>query len=408
MAETVYLSLPEVWRRIYHLPDADKLYTRIKENAQRGSDGDDTTSFFHQVLSTATLNTSGTQGGRPMPGGVVNLVNDPSYALIGPQIEAELIKMHELWVWGETDYVTIQVIEPDIIVSPRFGFKPSNILVGGCNPYTLIQPNMTQGYFWGRSELVDLIRPQEWLSISAEDAQRLIGLQVDKLVAFAGYDGLTDELYDQTRAAGYFAMPQGASATDMTPKFPDQLLPIINMIMEIIDRMGGFDNLLSGRGEPGVRAGVHADTLLKTASPRLRDRALLLERQCASAGGLRFSIMQAKDGKNYWTDGTTPEAIEKTSFTLHDVPDDMTVAVDSHSGSPIFMDDHQQLIAFGIKSGFIDGESALEMLPYPEKELLIQRFKMKQAEQAAMLRQLAEKDPQGFEKLLTHQKGGHK
>ena len=248
----------------------------------------------------------------------------------------------------------------------------------------------------------------EAAAVSMESHAARQRAKVRECIAAARYDGLTDELYDQTRAAGYFAMPQGASATDMTPKFPDQLLPIINMIMEIIDRMGGFDNLLSGRGEPGVRAGVHADTLLKTASPRLRDRALLLERQCASAGGLRFSIMQAKDGKKYWTDGTTPEAIEKTSFTLHDVPDDMTVAVDSHSGSPIFMDDHQQLIAFGIKSGFIDGESALEMLPYPEKELLIQRFKMKQAEQAAMLRQLAEKDPQGFEKLLTHQKGGHK
>lgn len=413
LCETFVMTLPEVWRRIYHLPNAKKLFERIVQHSQRGEVADVNNSFFHQVLSTATINTGANSLSRPVPGGIVQLNNDPNYAIVGPEVTAQMVMMHELWVWNENDYATIQVIEPDILISPAPGLKLSNLLISGnhhtgLHPYDLIQANREQGYIWGRSEVVDLIEPQGMLSTFASDVQRLTGLQIDKILGFSGYDGLTDENYDQTREGGFFNMPPGAEVKDLTPAFPPQALEMINMMIKIINMIGGFDNILSGGGESGVRAGVHAETLLKTASPSLRDRALLVERQCAGAADKRLSIMEAKDNSVYWTDGTSDETIKATSFSLHDIPEDRRVVVDGHTTSPIFADDHKNLIGFGLKAGIVDGHYALKWLPFPDKDVAQKALKEKEANQAKMVQELIQKDPEGAAKALLHQKAGAK
>jgi hypothetical protein len=138
------------------------------------------------------------------------------------------------------------------------------------------------------------------------------------------------------------------------------------------------------------------------ASPRLLDRSLLLERQCASAADLRLSLREAKDGHEYWTD---PDRIEDTKFILADLPEDRRVSVDSHSSSPIFKDKHEQLVSFGLKAGIVDGESAIEILDLPMKDILIQRLKDKEAQQKAIMQQLIQKDPEAAEKILTKSHG---
>lgn len=409
MCETIMMSMPEVWRRIWHLPDAKRLFQRIAQNSRKGEAGDEYNSFFHNVLSTSQLNTSGSENSPAKPGGIVQLSNGTDIGMMGPEIGVNLVKFHELWVQGDEDYVTIQLVEPDILVAPLL--KRTNLLMGsgeksGLHPYTLIQPNEKQGYIWGRPECMDLMEPQALLSTWADDIERLFGLQIDKVLAFAGFDGLTDENYDQRRAAGYFNGPPGATVNDMTPSFPPESIKMLELAMSIIDMLGGFDNILGGQAQPGVRAGVHADTMVKTASPRLRDRSLLVERQCASAADLRLSIMEAKDGRNYWTDGTSVETMEKTKFALADLPEDRRVSVDSHSSSPIFADDHQNIIGFGVKSGFLDGHYAVDHLPYPDKDSVHQSLKKKEEQQAALMQQLAKTDPQALGKVLTHGKGG--
>ena len=74
LCETFMLSMPEVWRRIWFLPDAGDLFKRIAANAKQGSSDDEMNSFFHQVLSSNQINTSGVQSAsRPIPGGIVQL-----------------------------------------------------------------------------------------------------------------------------------------------------------------------------------------------------------------------------------------------------------------------------------------------------------------------------------------------
>ena len=280
-----------------------------------------------------------------------------------------------------------------------------NILIPGqdcgLHPYTLIQANQTNGSIWGRSEIQDVMGTQDFLSATMTDIRTLFGLQVDKILAISG-DGLTDETYGQMKSAGYANLGPGGGVNDLTPKFPPEALPLVDKLVGIIDMVAGFDNLLSGKGESGVRSGVQANPLMKVASARLKDDSLVVERQCAKAADLRLSLMEAKDGRKFWTDA---EKIEETGFLLSDIPDDRRVVVDGHTSSPIFADEHQSLIVGGLKLGLVDKQSAIEMLPFQNKETLIQRMREAALAQKQQMEELKRTDPEGFakaqEKALT-------
>lgn len=396
MCETIYYNRHEVWRRVRHLPEAEKLYKRILAGAAKETGAGFPTTFMHQVLSTATLNVSLQNATTPQPGGIVQLSNDPNFATLGPTVAAELFPMHEMQIWDDErgDWTTVQYFEPDVLVAPRL--KHTNLFVPHCLPYTAVRPNPVANYFWGRSEIVDLQELQNLLTVTLDDGKRLMGQQIDKLLAFPGFDGITAEQYGVFRAQGWVSMPQGSTVSDLTPKFPEQLLPYIEMILNLMERVSGFSNILSGSGEPGVRAGVHADTLMKTASPRLRKKALRIERQCESALDVTLSALEAKDGHAYWTDPTKPES----EFTLDQLMGDRRISVDSHSASPIFHDDHVNLLAFGLKSGFIGGDTAIEQMPFNHKDILLQRLQKMEAEKLQLMLQ----HPELF---APHHGGGH-
>lgn len=393
MVETTTLTLPEVWRRIYHLPNAKKLFERIRGHAMHGAALSDPQSYFHQVLSTSQIQT-GVQGAtRPLPGGIVQLNNDPNYSIMGPQIGAEVVNVHELWVQDDTDYTTIQMVDPDIIIAP-FGKKMNLTGVPLLQPYTLIQPNEVANWFWGRSELVDLIEPQALLSTWCDDAKRLFGLQIDKILAFVGENQITDELYGQFRGAGFMNMGPNGKVQDLTPNIPPEMLPMIKFVIDMINWLSGFPDIMQGKGEAGVRAGSHADTLLKTASPYLRDRALLVERQCATAADKTLTLKEAKDGSNYWTDGSTIESMDKTAFKLTDLPEDWRVSIDSHSSSPIFADENTQLILAALKLGIVTKEYAIDNLPLPNKEIAKAESKAEEERKQMQLQKLLQEHPE--------------
>jgi hypothetical protein len=416
ICETMTLTLPEVWQRIWKLPKPEDLFNRIKSHTARGDAGSEPNSFFHQVLSTSQLNT-GVQGMvSPVPGGIVQLNSDPNYALMGPTIAPDVTQMHELWVRNEDDWVTIQMIEPDIIITPLHTrvdgadvvMKKGNLLAANSRlqPYRIIQPNETSDWIWGRSELVDVIEPQQLLATWCDDAKRLIGVQIDKFLGFSGENGMTDELYAQARMAGYMSLQPNSKIEDLTPKVPAELMPMIKWLMETINTVLGFPPIMQGQGEPGVRAGSHANTLMKTASPDLRDRSLLVEQQCAAAADLTLTLMELKEDRHYWTKADKPiEDIENTKFLLSDLPDDWRVTVDSHSSSPIFADENAQLVLALNGRGIVDGEYVINNTDAPNKETAIQAFRKKQEKEAEMFQMLLKADPEAAIKSLS--KGGH-
>ena len=416
MVETLHLSLPQVWQRICRLPDAKDLFQKIKANSSRGTTPDDPSNFLSNILSTNQINTSGTIANGPSPGGVA-IFSSSNTPIMTAQTDIETVKFHEIWVKGPSDYVTIQMIEPDILIMPYFSgdimTRKTNALVpgrvdSGLQPYTLIQPNEQTGYFWGRSEIVDLIEPQIMISQTANDARRLFGLQVDKYLAYSGVDGDIDEMYDSMRSSGYTNLGQAGKVEDLTPKFPPETLPYMKSLIENFNMIGGFPSVLQGEGSSGVRADSHANTLLKTGSPRLRSMSLAVERDCAQAADLTLSLKEIKDGSRYWTKADTMDDVEKSSFLLSDLPEDRRVAVDSHSSSPIFMDDHQQLVSFGAKVGWVGAEEGIKMLPFPNQELLVAKYREREANKAKQMKEALEKFPELGEKLAQKQFTGGK
>lgn len=407
LCETTTMTLPEIWRRIYHLPEAKKLFDRIKAHAASGVATADQQSYFHSVLSSSQLNTSGVAS--TQPGGFLQINNGANYSVMGPQLSAPAVEVHELWVQDDEDYTTIIMVEPDIIIAPLY--KKANLLVAGSRlqPYRLIQPNEVTNWFWGRSELVDLIEPQGLLATTCDDVKRLFGLQVDKILGFSGETGVTDEIYGQFRQAGYINMGQGGKIEDVTPKMPPEMLPFLKWLLETISMLGGFPPIMQGQGEPGVRAGSHANTLMKTASPTLRDRALLVERQCAIAADLSLAIREAKDPCKYWTKADKPiEDVENTSFLLADMPDDWRVTVDSHSSSPIFSDENTQLVAAAHKMGVVDGSYVIDNVPLPNKEAAKTSLREKQKAEAAQFKEMIEQFPEMAEKVALKKIAGGK
>lgn len=407
--ETIWLNQWEVWRRVRHLRDAERLYKRILGNATKDTGVGQPTSFMHQVLSTAVLNTSLQNMTQPQPGGIVQLTNDPNFSTLGPQVAAELYPMHELWVRNDeraNGFTTICLFEPDILVAPTENMPRINLfiernrtgsnemLTSGDHPYSAIYANYVPGYFWNRSEIVDLMELQSWLTEHLDDAKRLMGQQIDKILAFISQDGITDEIYGTFRQSGYIGLAPGSDVKDLTPQLPAQLIPLISEILALMDRASGFPPIMQGQGEPGVRAGVHADALIKTGSPRLRDRSLLVERLCASAGCTTLAVMQAKDARAYWTD---PDK-SQTDFLLSQLPEDRRITVDSHSSSPIYHDDHAQLIAWAIKSKILGPEDAIEQLPFAHKDIILQRLAARQKAEQELIAKYPE--------ILTHQRRG--
>jgi hypothetical protein len=228
-----------------------------------------------------------------------------------------------------------------------------------------------------------------------EDIKKIMGLQYDQLLAFIGFSGLTDDMYDGFKQAGFIAQENpGAKVENLTPKLPTEAFADINEVLRFMDEVSGFANILSGQGEAGVRSGNHASTLMKTASPRLRDKAILTERQCSEVGNKSFELLRVKEANAHWVgDGLDPTA----EFLLSSIPEDFRVVVDSHSSSPIYEEDHKQLALLMMKAGVIDGESFLDLVHVPMRDILKARLKLKQEKEAQMIKEHPE--------LLTKGKG---
>ncbi len=413
VCETISLTLPEVWRRIWHLPSSEKLFERIRAHAAPNQAQNSNQSFFHQVLSTNQLQTSNPNGfSGTLPGGMVNVSSGGSFQIMGPQVAAETIIMRELWVQGEDDYVTIQLIEPDILLCPAMiggkMMKRENLLglLAHCQPYRAIQVNETTNWFWGKSEIVNMAEPQTLLASLLDDMRRLIGVQVDKILFFMGENKITDELYGQMRLAGYGSLDTNSKIEDMTPAFPPELLPVIKFVIEQMDINSGFPPIMQGQGEQGVRAGSHAGTLLKTGSPTLRDRALIAERSCAVSADFTQEIKEAKDDSTYWTKADTIVDVRETEFKLTDLPDDWRVTVDSHSSSPIFSDENAQLIMAAHSKGIVQTEYVLDNMPFPNSEQAKAMNAIAEKKKQEMIQKLMQENPEAAEKVLAKQLGG--
>jgi hypothetical protein len=208
--------------------------------------------------------------------------------------------------------------------------------------------------------------------------------------AFTGFSSITDEKARILNSPGGIltdAQAPNAKIDTLTPNMPPNAMEYIAMIKKTFEEAGGFTAMTSGQGEPGVRSGAQAQTMLRTSSPRLRDRALVVEDQCAKLGDLCFRLSQVKDARVF----TQPKAKglfkQVNEFILSQLPDDTQISVDSHTSSPAFSGDNQQL-AFALAArGAIDGEALIKMTHPPYQDELVLAYRDREEQRAAFLQQ---------------------
>jgi len=409
MCETNWITPTELWRRISHLPNAMDMFKRARDYAGSG-DGviDSELGYFHQVLIAHSAPSVQTE----MPystttGGIVSLAADPGGGVLAPEVASKLMAFHELWVRNDetSDWTTIQMVAPDILIAPTT--KRSNMFlparpednVPGRHPYTLIQPNEFEGYFWGRTEMADLLKLQHMLKDRLEDLKKIMGLQYDRLLAFVGGMGITEDMYDQFRQSGYLGLEAGSDVKDLTPEVPKEAFADIKQILSFMDEVSGFTPALSGEVMPGVRSDSQTQTLMRNASPRMRDRALIVERQAADLGNLAMELKIAKDPRDYTTAGDKPSV-----FKLINLPADRQITVDSHSSSPIYEEDNMQKVGFLAKTGAIGPEELIDAMNMPEGERWKENLRTRQAAAAAQSEQLKQTNPEEWAKLQAKKK----
>jgi hypothetical protein len=400
--ETTYLLPEQIWRRISHRNDARELMRKIMQRARKMSADDVPPGFLHQVLMAGTPPLIQDQGASASPGGMISLTGTPAVAMLAAEIAEGLVECHQLWIVNDEtgDYTTVQLVDPDIVIAPR-GIR-SNLFIPYDHPYDVIRVNSQRQYFWGRSEIAGLIKLQAMIRDRAEDIKKIMGVQYDRMRAFIGFSGMNDERFDQLAQEGWLAEENPtAKVDDLTPPLPPNAFEEMKMWGQFFDEVAGFDNVLSGKGEPGIRSGNHFQGAVRQASPRLRDRAIRVERQAAACGEKSMWQMAAKDGRVHWTKSDDPQL--KTDFNLSQLPDDTRVLVDSHSSSPVFEQDHANTAAFLFKSGALDADGLLDLLPVPNRDYYKEKLKQREMSKRQLLQSLP---PELLAKEIAPHAGG--
>ena len=337
--------------------------------------------YFHQMV-VGGLQPLGDIGDAPSSAaGIVNVFPVPTPWR--PQRRfAPTVKLCEVWIKDRDraeDWTTIQVIyggEPIILEGDQTRRNLSR--VPGKTPFVKVQGQQTPGYFWGRSIIASVQMLQDMLSKRLRDIKVMWDRNVNAPQVFSGFTSVTEEQYYKiVNEGGFINDPNpNAKASKLLDPPPENYLEELEFIFKLFDEASGFSPVMSGSGEPGVRAGVHAQTLVRTSGGRLIDQAARIERQLADVGFLALRIMQAMDALVYTTADT------KQEFLLSQLPGGYQVSVDSHSASPAFAEDNRQVAIALARAGAVDAEDLIHMLHPPGAELLLARLKQRQKAQA--------------------------
>ncbi len=375
--EAYSIGRAEFARRVSVLPNSADIMRRVTaspvNDESRYPDG------LNRIIvaGPSAMTTSTTRGIVNMP----ELFNQLRYK---PSVVEDQIEMYELNVWDDSkdDYRTITLAAPGVVI---YGRKDIGNLSGirGEHPYVHICPNKLHNYFFGWSEVTNLIRLQDWLSERLREIRRIMSLQADPPRAFSGFGGISDEKMAAFNAPGsYIGDPTpSAKVETLAPDLPQGLFEEVYAIQGFYNDISGLSDILQGRGESGVRSKAQTDTLAKLGSARIKQRAQSVERALEDVGGLIVSMMKKKDDHKY-------RVGDKDLFAAAQFTDDFQVHVDAHSASPVFADDHRQLALSLLKLGAIDKLSALELTKPPKLELLKQRLKHNEEARAKQMKEM--------------------
>ena len=365
IVQTYYITKSELAARLYSHPKRQQIMDRVTTGIKI-SDNDMPEAVNRIVMSQTN----------PTIYGNVNLDLYGMNRYI-PRIAEDTVEMKEMWLWNDDtqDYQVVTMASPDIVVYDRPG--ASMFLKGEC-PFIQICPNPQYDYLWGQSECQRLILLQELRNTRMTEILDLLSKQVSPPTVYSGVSGIVDEKFMALNRAGTFIasdMP-GAKVDRLSPDMPSNLFEVIHEVDAMFAEASGISNVLSGKGESGVRSQGHASQLARLGSSRIKKRALIIEDSLEKVATLYLKLMQVYDDTHFVdTNGK--------KFIAEQFTKDFTVKVDAHSNSPIFTEDLKQLAFNLYKTGSIDKESLLDLVEPPMKQLLIEKLQKREKEQAS-------------------------
>ena len=362
IVQTYYITKSELYARLYSHPKRDSIVARLATGTKVSES--DIPEAVNRIVMSQTNPT------------IYGNVNMDLYGMnrYKARVAEDTVEMTELWVWNDDteDYQVVTMAAPNVIIYDRPG--ASLFLKGEC-PFVQICPNPLYDYFWGASEVQQLLLLQELRNTRMTEILDLLSKQVNPPTALTGFTGILDEKnFALNRAGGLLAsdMPN-AKADRLAPTMPPDLFEVIHEIDAMFSEVSGISNVLSGRGESGVRSQGHASQLARLGSSRAKKRALIVEDSLEKVATLYLKLMQVYDNTHF-------RDTEDVPFIPEQFTKDFVVKVDAHSNSPIFTEDLKTL-AFNLhKAGAIDKESLLDLLEPPMKQLLKDKLKRKEKE----------------------------
>lgn len=442
-----YFTRDRFAQLIQHNAQRDDIMRKVERftDATRKGDNPAVVNNLRQVILGGINPYQIAGGAKSKNRGMVDWLGAPLPDL-SPEVMIDLVRVDELWVWDETrdDYITMQIAAGDVMITGKDRhrnlladmFDPDNPArylppseenpLTGQSPFVEICPNRLNGYFWGRSEICNVGLLQKSINQRVNGINGLLRLQEDPPRIFSGGGPPNQQAYNKLKKpGGYMVEPQGGGfkAQSLAPELPTGLWDSLHELEGMYEKMAGLTPTLSGRGEHGVRAAGHSDRLTSNAAPRFKDRALIIERQVEAIGGLALDLLKAKipDSMTAWimpADKSVETAIppEDTmeqppapgmlplEFTFHDLSDHCAVRVDSHSGSPVFMQETRALLFDLFKVGLMKGEELVSHLHPPGEDAIIEDIKKAEIQKA----EWAAKNPEAAAEMQAKAAGKKK
>jgi hypothetical protein len=395
---TMILSFEQLTRMVWSRSDRKEIL-RKAQNYVVSPDGP--REAQRQIITGALYPLQPASSGQSSSRGIVDWLQPPIPSL-DPRVRAGMVPMHELWVWDDQreDWATFQVIGDEILLMGglqtvnAFAYstetKQSDPTLKGHHPFNEICVNPIDGYFWGRSEILNVAMLQEALSSRLEGINRLLRRQEDPSYKISGSAGVNQNLLARFRKGGsYYADSNPTAKIEAeTPQITADLWTSLHEYERMFDEMGGLPPTARGHGEAGVRSHAHAETLVRMFSPRFKDRALLVERDVEGIGGLHLDIAKAHISKKLlaWVpkDAAGPQAsapnelipppakgLVAVAFSWPELDEDATLTVDSHSSSPAFVQEAKALTFDLFKIGAMGPEDVVMRSDVSEPEAII-------------------------------------
>jgi hypothetical protein len=364
---------------------------------------------FPELLNRMIISAT---GGSNLSGNMIGSVN-PTYtpqADYQPKVDTPMVRFDELWAWDDDaqDYRIFIMCDPDILIGDSlktvdalrkasmfkgqelnkdFYKTATNIFLPKDHPFTAIRPYTKYNYFWGKCHLDNLMPLQDWMNERLEQIADILERQAYPPKVGSGFLGLSDEKMEAFGGADTYLfdqMPQ-AKVEELHPQMPPDLFSDFNQINNLFLEASGLTEVLSGRGEQGVRSRQHAQELRKTGGGRIKRTALKLEQSLVRIGDVGLKLKMKNDDTPI-----IPEPDEKGKadpFLPAQIASDIHMRIEGHSHSPLFGDEAREIAMLLKKAGAINNEMLIRMLNPPSRDNIIHSQRLEQRQKARMMKE---------------------